>query len=268
MQWLSSPATHDAQPYSAIAALYDHLMRHVNYIRWATYVIDLFRLSKDDSNGNGAPARMPRTVLELACGTGKLMLELAKAGYRVIGMDRSPAMLRVASRRLQSENVAPTLWCGNMQWPAMQMPVDAVLCLYDSLNYCQSLTEVAQVLQGAAQILRPGGLFIFDVCTLRNCKRNFRNYTENDGCGRYSYTRYTHFDSDLQLQYNEFVIVDERRPHQQLLEQHVQKIYALREIRSLIAAGPWHEAGCFDGMSRRPGTERADRVHFVLQKLS
>ncbi len=42
-------------------------------------------------------------VLELACGTGRVLLPLARAGYEVMGVDLSPHMLEVADRKLASE---------------------------------------------------------------------------------------------------------------------------------------------------------------------
>jgi ubiquinone/menaquinone biosynthesis C-methylase UbiE len=43
-----------------------------------------------------------RRVLDLACGTGTLALILADAGWQVIGIDRSPAMLAIARNRAQT----------------------------------------------------------------------------------------------------------------------------------------------------------------------
>jgi SAM-dependent methyltransferase len=42
-------------------------------------------------------------VLELACGTGRILLPLARAGFRVTGLDASPFMLAVARRKLAQE---------------------------------------------------------------------------------------------------------------------------------------------------------------------
>ncbi len=45
-------------------------------------------------------------VLELGCGSGRLLLPLAKAGYRVTGLDSSAAMLGRAQGRLSQESTA------------------------------------------------------------------------------------------------------------------------------------------------------------------
>jgi SAM-dependent methyltransferase len=49
---------------------------------------------------------LPGPVLELACGTGRVALPLARGGARVIGLDISPHMLAVAQRKLDAEEPA------------------------------------------------------------------------------------------------------------------------------------------------------------------
>jgi SAM-dependent methyltransferase len=268
--------------YSHVAFFYDHLMRHVNYPRWAQYVIDLFRLAKE---------KPVERVLELACGTGKMLVELSQAGYMVYGLDSSLAMLEMADDRLSEARnkkhriggklepdpcprQAPALpvascsvWCGDMRNFALASEVDAAICLYDSFNYCLEPDDARQLLANVAKAVRRGGVFIFDVCTHRNCRKNFRNYYERDHFGEFSYIRRAYYKPYRRIQINEFIITNEMAGGPPLYERHEQRIYFLREIRNLIDTGQWSLAGCFDGMSRRPGTEKSNRVHFVLRRV-
>lgn len=45
-------------------------------------------------------------VLEIGCGTGRVLIPSARAGIDVVGLDASPRMLAVCRERLQQENVA------------------------------------------------------------------------------------------------------------------------------------------------------------------
>ncbi len=45
-------------------------------------------------------------LLELGCGTGRLLIPLAEAGYRVTGVDLSPTMLRIARAKAEAAGVA------------------------------------------------------------------------------------------------------------------------------------------------------------------
>jgi SAM-dependent methyltransferase len=240
-----------------VAYFYDHLMRHVNYPRWASYVIDLFAL---------AEGRLVASVLDLACGTGKMLIELAKAGYNVFGVDFSSYMARQAAEAL-SPFAGNRVWRGDMQTLAVAEPVDAVICLYDSFNYCLEPKAARQTLDRVAHAVRRGGLFVFDICTERNCRRNFLNYYEKDDYLELSYVRRAHFKPHRKMQINEFFITNEIAGGPSLYERHVQRIYSLREIEAMIDSKQWMMVGCFDDMSRRPGTEKSNRVHFVLKRL-
>jgi SAM-dependent methyltransferase len=51
----------------------------------------------------GLAERVGGPILEAACGSGRLLVPLARAGYEVVGVDSSPAMLKLAAQRLASE---------------------------------------------------------------------------------------------------------------------------------------------------------------------
>jgi len=269
--WKSSPVAQEIAPYSCVAEFYDHLMRHVNYPRWAEYIMTLFTLA-DLPPACGTVSRdrgrQVNRVLELACGTGHLLAELARKGFQIYGCDRALAMVSAARQRLLQHGLTANVWCADMREVVANLQVDATICLYDSLNYCLEQEDVQRVLRAVAQLVRGGGLFIFDICTQHNCRRNFRDYVEKDATADYSYTRHAYYKPYQRLQYNEFIIIDEANGGRVLREKHLQRIYAIKEIRTQIAAsGRWREVACYSGMSRRPGTEKAERVHFVLKRI-
>jgi SAM-dependent methyltransferase len=243
-------------------------MRHVNYPRWAAYVAGLFSL---------ADGRV-RTVLDAACGTGNMMLELAGAGFEVSGFDASVSMVQQARHKFEARRVLfpddqarkngsqlPMLWCADMQRLAAHKLYDATLCLYDSMNYCPTLEAISGVLRSGSGIVRQGGLLIFDVCTRHNCVTHFSNFHERDAMGPLSFTRWSHYQPHQRTQVNEFLIVDER-DKSRFREVHRQKIYPVAEVKRLCDSPEWHLLGCYDGFSRQTGDENSDRVHFVLRR--
>ena len=66
-------------PYEKFAYPYDRMMANVNYVRWATYIEDLFKQYK----------AVPRKILEVACGTGALTVLMEERGYEMCGLDRA-----------------------------------------------------------------------------------------------------------------------------------------------------------------------------------
>ncbi|MCG8608746.1 class I SAM-dependent methyltransferase [bacterium] len=245
------------EPYSQLAHIYDYAMRHVNYGRWAAYLCKLF--SKADF-----PVRK---VLDIACGTGNLLVRFADSGFRLAGVDSSESMIRIAKKKVYKENLIMPLWCGSMQDFQVSTKFDALVCIYDSINYCMDSSAYQATIRHAAQALRCGGLFIFDICTQKNSRTNFQDYYERDGADDYQYIRQSFYSRDSNIQTNEFVITRNSGSTSVFKEQHKQRIYKIQELRNALPPGLFEIVGIYDGFSMRSGSERSDRVHFVLKKV-
>jgi len=107
----------------------------------------------------------PARILDVGCGFGRHALELAKRGYEVLGMDRSPAMLKEA-RRLLKQKKNPVLQQGDMRKLAFKKEFDAVICLYTTFGYF-SPKENLNVLNKMARALKPGGKIFIDTIDRR-----------------------------------------------------------------------------------------------------
>ncbi|WP_026119513.1 class I SAM-dependent DNA methyltransferase [Nocardiopsis ganjiahuensis] len=146
-------------PYSGLAAVYDRWMAadRVPYQSWATHVTDRFE-----------EACVPvRSVLDLCCGTGMMLTMLQERGYEVTGVDASAQMLAHARRRAAA---GTRLHLAALPSPliAGTGPFDAVTCCYDGVNYFASPGQLEAVLAQVRGLLRPGGVFVFDLGTRRS----------------------------------------------------------------------------------------------------
>jgi SAM-dependent methyltransferase len=101
-----------------------------------------------------------RTLLELACGTGSVMKQLASS-YDVTGVDRSEAMLAVAREKLPDARLVE----GDMTTVDLGETFDVVLCAFDSINHLLRFDEWEAVFDRAFAHLNEGGIFLFDVNT-------------------------------------------------------------------------------------------------------
>ena len=242
-------------PYEALAEIYDFVMRHVAYREWAVYVEEILRRFG---------FRDPK-ILDLACGTGTLVLELCARGHHVTGADSSPAMLRIARQKAQSWGASVSFFEMDMRTVYGPPTYDVVLCLYDSINYLLALQDVASAFVGLTDLLLPDGLFIFDICTEGNSLKYFRDITERERGDGFSYTRHSFYRPEDHMQINEFEILFDDQP-ERWIETHRQRIYTLNEISTAVEASPFELLGMYDDFSFRPPTEYSDRVHFVLRK--
>lgn len=102
-------------------------------------------------------------LCEVACGTGRILLSLKKAGRKLTGIDLSEDMLRIARQKSAMQGVAADWILADMCCLPDMDPVDVMICGYNSMQHiCEP--EKAQVfLQSAKAQLAPGGILIIDV---------------------------------------------------------------------------------------------------------
>ncbi len=242
------------EPYTELAALYDRVMDHVDYRAWACYIDSLLERFGESTE----------RILELACGTASFMLELDRLGYHVTGSDHSHAMLVRAREKLLGRDIPRRLFTADMDALPLRVTFDAVLCLYDSLNYLTDTDRFRAAIHGAAEALAPGGLFVFDVCTVKNSELFFSHNTISEDFGDIRYERTCRYDRVKHIQENHFTIIrDGRRFH----ESHYQRIYRLDEIEEMIAGSPFDRIALFNDMTFHPGSEDSERVHYVLRRM-
>jgi SAM-dependent methyltransferase len=105
-------------------------------------------------------------TLELGCGTGRLLVPLARAGARMTGIDRSTPMLArtlVRARRLRS-TARPWLLRGDIRaLPFPSASFGVVMAPYGLLQSLVRESDLSQLLGEVARVLRPGGLLGIDL---------------------------------------------------------------------------------------------------------
>ena len=123
---------------------------HAPLARQLDYLSELF----------GAP---PRQILDVGCGTGRHLLPLSELGYQVVGLDRSPGMLRVAAKRARSNETRVDLVLGDMRNLPFGPSMTGAVCLESPLAYLTDDSELAAALAGILRALLPASLLVIDV---------------------------------------------------------------------------------------------------------
>jgi len=111
----------------------------------------------------------PGRLLDLGCGTGRVMLDFGRRGFEVTGVDLSPGMLRIARRKLDEAGLAGAKLLKEdlLDLPAERLnpPYDYAVCLL-TLGYIQGHENRVRAVRQAAALLRPGGEYVFHVWSL------------------------------------------------------------------------------------------------------
>ena len=98
------------------------------------------------------------TVLDIACGFGRIAGPLSARGYDVTGLDFSPTQLRLAEER----NPGPRYVEADMRHPPAG-PFDAAVNLFSSFGYFSDPRDDMAALRAWAASLRPEGVLVMEL---------------------------------------------------------------------------------------------------------
>ena len=101
-------------------------------------------------------------VLDLACGSGRLLPGLLEAGLAVTGLDLSPHMLERAKARPRPKTSQLELVEGDMRGFSFPEPYDTIIIPYCSLMYMYNDLDRLSVFRNCYAHLKGGGYLVFD----------------------------------------------------------------------------------------------------------
>ncbi|MCS6926132.1 MAG: class I SAM-dependent methyltransferase [Candidatus Binatia bacterium] len=111
--------------------------------------------------------RVGSAVLELGCGTGRVLLPLAEAGVQIVGLDNSPAMLAVLRHKLarysRETQRRVELLEGDMRFLALGRRFDLILIPYRAFLHLLTPKDQRQALLAIREHLTEGGRLIVNV---------------------------------------------------------------------------------------------------------
>ena len=110
--------------------------------------------------GRGAPRRGRPRALEPACGSGRLVLELARRGFDVAGFDASESMLAFARERLARAGHRARLSEARLESFDLGAGFDLAHCMVNTFKYLLDEGSARAHLERVARALRPGGLYV------------------------------------------------------------------------------------------------------------
>ena len=146
----------DPAPEEVAANLYDH-PKYYDLVFGSDWKpeYDFLRACFDKYRPGGV-----KTVFEPACGTGRLLVKLAKAGYEVAGNDTNAKAVAFCNARFKRHGLPETAAVGDMADFALPEPVDACFNMINSFRHLATQAEAEAHLRCVADALKPGGLYI------------------------------------------------------------------------------------------------------------
>ena len=245
----------NVEPYSKLACIYDDVMFHVDYKKWARYIERIIKRWQPHC----------RSLLDISCGTGNFLFNLNSKEIECVGFDMSFDMINIAKEKNNSGKHNAFFFQGDMVSFSLKKKFDVVVCLYDSINYLLDLKLWQQLFRQVADVLENKGIFVFDICTKRNSIKYFNNFSEQNSGENYEYIRKSSYNRKNAIHENKFLISFDGTSVN-YAETHQQKIFLIKEIQDFIHSTEFRLIGYYNGFTFNKGNEDSLRVHFVLQK--
>lgn len=190
-------------------------------------------------------------ILDLACGTGALAVELAHYGHIVHGIDISAAMIEKA--RMKSARFPNTSFdIQDMSRFNVEGKFDLIACTFDSINYIRRLSQVRKMLFCVTSALNETGLFIFDSNTRKLYQSHSNETTKLEFEGQ-DLIQHCIYDAVRNEAITTFSFPDGT------YEIHRQRPYDYDELSPLLISAGLHIIylfSWFDKISYSPGTEK------------
>jgi SAM-dependent methyltransferase len=128
---------------------------------------DLFTFDGDLPLYLDLAATHGRRVLEVACGSGRVLVPLVQAGCDVVGVDASPHMLalsraKLAARPEAAPGRAELVQADMRDFRLPRHDFDVAFIAVKSMAYLTERADQLKTLRSVAMHLRPGGVFAID----------------------------------------------------------------------------------------------------------
>ena len=101
-------------------------------------------------------------ILDIGCGSGRHLLELAKRGYQVTGFDLHPEMVDFAQSQAKKAKLPVTVFQGDLRQMRLEDTFDVAICLMDTFRFLLTNEQILEHLKAIGRHLSPGGLYVTD----------------------------------------------------------------------------------------------------------
>jgi ubiquinone/menaquinone biosynthesis C-methylase UbiE len=239
--------------YQDFANYYDRFMKNVNYRKWTSQVEKIFQKYE----------KRPKTVVDLACGTGGITNVLAGRGYQVTGIDLSEEMLFVAREKARKAGLRVSYVCQDMAELTLHRPVDAILCMCDGFNYILDKGKLKQTMQRINRYLNPGGILVFDISTYYKLSSILGNRTMADIDEQVSLIWLNHFDKETSLLEMNLTFFEKQGSlYKRSDETHWQRAYRTEEMVELLKKCGFLHIAAYSTNDLTPPGKRSQRILF------
>ncbi len=244
--------------YGLFSNVYDTLTENVNYAARADYIADL--LTEHGITGG--------ILLDLACGTGTLSIEMAKKGFEVIGVDASADMLSVAMNNAYASGKNVLFLCQQMQQLDLYGTINAAICTLDSINHLTDPEDVQLTFDKVSLFTEQGGIFIFDINTVYKHREILADNTFVYDLDEVYCVWQNTLDSEtdtVQIDLDIFEMLEDGA-YERTQESFCERAYPLDEIKTMLEKADFEMLKVYDELTKDEPKENSERLFIIARK--
>lgn len=242
------------EPYQEFALLYDELMNDIDYKSWYDYIKEIFKKYN----------KKPKTILEMACGTGNLTEYFCEDGYNITAFDISEDMLSITYNKLDKFKNLSILKQDMVNLNLGSKKFDIIICACDSMNYITREEDLKKVFENAYKCLNDGGLFIFDINSYYKLKNIIGNNTFVQDTGDIFYVWENEFLEDEEIcNFYLTFFVNEGGLYRRFEEHHIERAYKTDVIKDYLIDAKFKEVYIYEDFKFSESSLDSERIFFV-----
>lgn len=183
-----------------------------------------------------------KCVLDMACGTGSQVFYLINLGYKVIGSDFSPELLRIARNKALKQGIDVKFIDGNMR--KLQVgQFDAVITIDNAIGHLVK-DDFNIALENVYKNLKSGGIYVFDILNLEamtdeviasDSKKMTAESVAADGTIIQNVRHSTIDRNNGILTSDETITFQKNRDKKQIKNRCSLQIYSMNELREILS---------------------------------
>lgn len=188
----------------------------------------------------GKAKKSGKKVLELACGTGRVAIPMAKAGLEVTGIDLSPIMLDYGRKKATDAGVNINFIEGDMTNFNLNETFETVMCIHNSLGHIYDLPTIQNFFDCIKKHLTANGIFILQTFTPdpyffvrdKDEKLPFTKYTDPDTGAEVEITESSYYDDELQIHQMTWYFNQEGK--KELQQEFTARVFYPQELDNML----------------------------------
>ncbi|MBQ6811125.1 MAG: class I SAM-dependent methyltransferase, partial [Firmicutes bacterium] len=206
----------------------------------------------------------PKTVLDLACGTGSTTLPLAARGVKATGLDLAPAMIKIAEEKAGEAGLDVDFVIQNMLELDFPEPFDMIVSFQDGINYLTGEGDFEKLAAAVGSNLKDGGVFLFDLNRVDHYSDSDTTVVDLDDM----YLVYeNNYNADTRIWHIKLTgFLQEGELYRKFEEVHEEKNHDFEEVKAALSAHGMSIAAVWRMFYEEDATDDIARVLVIAKK--